>query len=534
VFYEIIGMQSISKQCMLSESLFLGFAERESTCWDLMMRDATRSSEPEVGPVPAGVHPLGPARARGHLLRRLLRGAAYLAPTIAALAAGGAFAGTRGLVVAGLLIVVATPVIGFTFSQIALSNKGRELATTVTDVRSLMESGAAAFTLPFATVLRGLLIGRMNVAHTTLEPGKELEVKPPAPVEIWSDSMPRVSMRRQFRPIGPAAPTFWQSLTTAEQEALEACAQRKTYPRGAVLCRQAEPAELVFIINSGRIGIYVGQPGERRPIAIRNPGDIVGERAAFEVRSRSATVVAIEEVQALVISTGDFAIILEHHPRIMKVLERRVYDRLTEDRQSLLGEELAESGPWNGHNCSILLVDITAFGRHDRNDDDRRTIRNVMYTILQEACENSDVPWLACHREDRGDGALIIVPPSTPTRSVVDPLLARLAAALKHYNRQATPATRIQLRVALHVGPVVSEPEGVSGEAIILASRIIEAAKLKKELARTGAHLGVIVSAFVYDSVIKHAPGYVDPNQYRQLRFRVKESNLAAWMYLVT
>jgi class 3 adenylate cyclase len=139
---------------------------------------------------------------------------------------------------------------------------------------------------------------------------------------------------------------------------------------------------------------------------------------------------------------------------------------------------------------------------------------------------------LACHREDRGDGALIIVPPSTPTRSVVDPLLARLGAALKHYNRQATEATRIQLRVALHVGPVVSEPQGVSGEAIIMASRIIEAAKLKKELARTGAHLGVIVSAFVYDAVIKHAPGYVDPTQYQQLRFRVKESNLAAWMYL--
>jgi CRP-like cAMP-binding protein len=437
--------------------------------------------------------------------------------------------------VAGVLIVVATPVVGFTFSQIALSNKGRELATTVADVRSLMESGAAAFTMPFAG-LRGLLTGRMNFAHTTpvsAEPGKELEVRPPAPVDISGDNMPRVSMNRQSRAIGSAAPTFWQSLTTTEQEALEACAQQKTYPCGAVLCRQAEPAEFVFIINSGRTGIYVGQPGERRPIAIRNSGDIIGERAAFEVRSRSATVVAIEEVQALVIPTADFAVFLEHHPRVVEVLERRVYDRLTEDRRSLLGEELAESRPWNGHNCSIFLVDITAFGRHDRNDNDRRTIRNAMYTFLQEACENSNVPWMACHREDRGDGALIIVPPSTPTRSVVDPLLARLAAALKHYNRQATPATQIQLRVALHVGPVVSEPEGVSGEAIILASRIIEAAKLKKELARTGAHLGVIVSAFVYDSVIKHAPGYVDPNQYRQLRFRVKESNLAAWMYLV-
>jgi hypothetical protein len=135
--------------------------------------------------VPAGVRPLGPARARGHLLRRLLRSVAYLGPATAALAAGGAFAGTRGLVVAGVLIVVATPVVGFTVSQIALSNKGRELATTVADVRSLMESGAAAFTLPFAAILRGFLTGRMNVAHTTPvspEPGKELEVKPPAPV----------------------------------------------------------------------------------------------------------------------------------------------------------------------------------------------------------------------------------------------------------------------------------------------------------------------------------------------------------------
>ena len=65
------------------------------------MRDAPRSYEPEVGPVPAGVRPLGPARVRGHLLRRFLRSAAYLAPTIAALAVGGVFAGTRGLVVAG-------------------------------------------------------------------------------------------------------------------------------------------------------------------------------------------------------------------------------------------------------------------------------------------------------------------------------------------------------------------------------------------------------------------------------------------------
>ncbi len=498
------------------------------------MRETPRIPEPEVGTVQADARPVGPVRARGHLLRRSLRSAAYVGAAIAALVAGGAFAGTPGLVVAGVLVVVATPVAGFTFILIALSNKGRELATTVADVRSLMEAGGAAFAMPFA-VLRGVMPGRMLFPHAaavSAEPGRELQLDPPAPAGTWAEDLPRADTSTQPRPSGGDAPTFWQSLTAAEQEAIETCAQRRTYPRGTVLCRKAEPAESVFIINSGRTGIYAGQPGERRLIAIRKPGDIIGERAAFEVRSRSATVVAIEEVQALVIPTADFALFLEHHPRLVEVLERGIYDRLTEDRRGILGEEFVESGPWNGHNCSIFLADISGFGRRDRNDEDRRKIRNTVYTFLQEACENSDVPWPACHREDRGDGALIIVPPSTPTKSVVDPLLARLAAALEHYNRQATPVTRIQLRVALHVGPVVSEPQGVSGEAIILASRIIEAAKLKKELARTGAQLGVIVSPFVYESVIRHSPGNVNPDQYRQLRFRVKESNLAAWMYL--
>jgi CRP-like cAMP-binding protein len=498
------------------------------------MTHTQRTPEPEVGTVQADARPGEPVRARGHLLRRSLRSAAYLGAAIAALVAGGAFAGTAGLVVACFLIVIATPVAGFTFLLIALSNKGRELATTVADVRSLMEAGAIAFVMPFA-VLRGVMPGRTLFPHATpasAETGRELQLDPPGPAGTRADDLPRAGTSGQARPSGADAPTFWQSLTTAEQEALKACAQRRTYPRGTALCREAEPAESVFIITSGRTGIYVGRPGGRRLIAIRKPGDIIGERAAFEVRSRSATVVAIEDVQALVIPTADFAVFLEHHPGLVEVLERGIYDRLTEDRRSVLGEEFVESGRWNGHNCSIFLADISGFGRRDRNDDDRRKIRNTVYAFLQEACENSEVPWPDCHLEDRGDGALIIVPPSTPTRSVVDPLLARLAAALERYNRQATSATRIQLRVALHVGPVVSEPQGVSGEAIILASRIIEAARLKKELARTGAQLGVIVSPFVYESVIKHSPGTVDPNQYRQLRFRVKESNLAAWMYL--
>ena len=49
--------------------------------------------------------------------------------------------------------------------------------------------------------------------------------------------------------------------------------------------------------------------------------------------------------------------------------------------------------------------------------------------MLTDAFNDSGIRWRACHREDRGDGALIIVPPNIPTSAVVD-AAALLAAAL--------------------------------------------------------------------------------------------------------
>jgi hypothetical protein len=196
------------------------------------------------------------------------------------------------------------------------------------------------------------------------------------------------------------------------------------------------------------------------------------------------------------------------------------------------GRERVANPSWNGQNCSILLTDIASFGDPRRDDHDRRVVRGVMYAILRDAFEISDVPWPDCYWEDRGDGALFIVPPLIPTVSVVDPFLARVAATLRRHNRQASDAVRIQLRVALHVGPVVPDPHGVSGHAVNYTARLLDSPVLKEQLAATAADVGFIASEFVYDNVIGHAPGYVDPATYRQVEFRVKESQIRAWIHL--
>jgi hypothetical protein len=122
------------------------------------------------------------------------------------------------------------------------------------------------------------------------------------------------------------------------------------------------------------------------------------------------------------------------------------------------------AGKWTGQNCSIFLTDIARFSSPGRNDKDRRVMRQVMYRLLRQAFEASGISWGICHVEDRGDRALIVVPPEIPTGSVIDPLLAYLAGGLEIHNAGVNDATRFQLRTALHVGPVHSDHQGVTGE----------------------------------------------------------------------
>jgi hypothetical protein len=136
------------------------------------------------------------------------------------------------------------------------------------------------------------------------------------------------------------------------------------------------------------------------------------------------------------------------------------------------------------------------------------------------------------HREDRGDGFLLVVPPHVPTSSIVDRILDNVVTLLRRYNSTATLTTRIQMRVALHVGPVVSDAYGVDGRAIIHAARLLDAPALRRHLAETGADLGFITSPFVYDTIIQPNPGPVGPVVYQQLKCRVKKQAFNAWMHL--
>ena len=152
---------------------------------------------------------------------------------------------------------------------------------------------------------------------------------------------------------GVAPPTGRRATLLTEKQALLAAARQWTFAAGTVLCRQDQPVDHVIVIRSGWIRVYSEDGGVMRFMTERGPGDIVGERAALLVRSRSATVVAVTKVRSMVVTTDNFAL-LDAHPRVLEVLERLIYHGLTEGRSDSAnfsrpaGGQGARRGPHRG------------------------------------------------------------------------------------------------------------------------------------------------------------------------------------------
>ncbi|MCP9951402.1 cyclic nucleotide-binding domain-containing protein [Actinomadura madurae] len=159
---------------------------------------------------------------------------------------------------------------------------------------------------------------------------------------VNSELMPRP---RTARPAETARRQgFWPSLTTIEQAAFLASAREVVYPVGAVLWAEGQSADQTIVIKSGSVRVSVERDGRERIIAFRGPGDILGERAALMLRRRSATVVAMDTLHALLLSTQEFVAYLSDHPRVVAVLEHEMYDRMTEQHGSAQPPQYA-TGP---------------------------------------------------------------------------------------------------------------------------------------------------------------------------------------------
>lgn len=101
----------------------------------------------------------------------------------------------------------------------------------------------------------------------------------------------------------------------AEVQALRRMGRTIRYDRGRALLVQGQRSDQLAIIESGRVKISVlTEDGEELVLAIRGPGEVLGELSAVDGKPRSATAVAVEPVVAVVVSSAAFLSFVEQRP----------------------------------------------------------------------------------------------------------------------------------------------------------------------------------------------------------------------------
>jgi CRP/FNR family transcriptional regulator, cyclic AMP receptor protein len=122
---------------------------------------------------------------------------------------------------------------------------------------------------------------------------------------------------------------FWSLLEESDRRAFAAQAQSRRFARGRPLMHAGQVPEGVFLLQSGVVKAYDVTPeGRELLLAIRAPGDLVGELSALDERPRSASVVALEAVEALVLPLPAFRALLTARPAVAIVLIRVIGARL--------------------------------------------------------------------------------------------------------------------------------------------------------------------------------------------------------------
>ena len=348
----------------------------------------------------------------------------------------------------------------------------------------------------------------------------------------------------------PSPLSFWMQLNPLEREAFRSVAHPVKFGIGDMLMQEGEPANFVIVILQGHTRVCVDENGWERDLAERGPGDLVGE-GGMQRDVRSASVIAMELVHGLMANTDEFRAYANSHPRVLDIVESHLNERIIEspavDREhyrlaafSAVNEirgtdtswssapvpvDHAQPPPLSGQNCTILLTDVIAFGSPARNDEDRRMIREALFGMTRMMLQG--IPDV--RSDDRGDGLLTVVPPGIPTANVMERLVEQLLPALTRNNSVVRDSARFQLRAAISVGPVTSDSMGISGEAIIIAARLVDAPIFKEAITEAAADLGVIVSSFVYETVIRHNRSLAD---YYPVQVSVKSFSNPAWVRL--
>ncbi|MFD9630515.1 Crp/Fnr family transcriptional regulator [Streptomyces violascens] len=148
---------------------------------------------------------------------------------------------------------------------------------------------------------------------------------------------------------------FLARLEDHDREALLSLGHELTFVARATLLHQHDPSSHVLLILTGWTKVTAAAAnGYQALLALRGPGDIIGESAALTGRPRSATVTALEPLRVVAVEHERFRELLSRSPAIaLKLLS------LTADRTRAADRRRLEFAAMSvRERFAVLLLDL--------------------------------------------------------------------------------------------------------------------------------------------------------------------------------
>ena len=118
-------------------------------------------------------------------------------------------------------------------------------------------------------------------------------------------------------------------------KALAKSCSEASYPAGELLCRQGERGVAAFLVVSGRVAVESESAAGTVVLAELGQGSMVGELSIIDGAERVASIRALDDVEALVLTQWSFQGLLKDRPSIAAAMLPVIVRRFRETTDEL-------------------------------------------------------------------------------------------------------------------------------------------------------------------------------------------------------
>lgn len=115
---------------------------------------------------------------------------------------------------------------------------------------------------------------------------------------------------------------LFEALDDAGRKRLLGLAKRTRHPDGFVVCTEGDEGDEFYVLAAGKVRVTADDLGTKKELATLEKGAFFGEMAVLDGEKRTATVVAVGEIELVRFPRAAVKQVLDENPHAREVLNR--------------------------------------------------------------------------------------------------------------------------------------------------------------------------------------------------------------------